>query len=152
MFILSFFYCFSFCIIAKKSLPHSILCILCPVLYSKSFIVSDLTLLLSPRSWCTQDFVCALQESVSLVLWMFCNQIPLAFKVKFPGGSQPLCWIPRLGNLLWALELLQQYENSFGIAVSSLWVVCSVALWWGLQVMPPRSVAARAAVSTAAHC
>ena len=117
MFILSFFYCFSFCIIAKKSLPHSILCILCPVLYSKSFIVSDLTLLLSPRSWCTQDFVCALQESVSLVLWMFCNQIPLAFKVKFPGGSQPLCQIPRLEDLLWALELLQQCENFFGIIV-----------------------------------
>ena len=47
------------------------------------------SLLLSSGSWCTQDFVCALQESVSLVLWKFCNQIPLAFKVKFPGGSQP---------------------------------------------------------------
>ena len=33
-------------------------------------------------------FVCTLQESVSPVLWKFCNQIPLAFKVKFPGGSQ----------------------------------------------------------------
>ena len=33
------------------------------------------------------------------------NQIPLASKVKFPGGSQSLCQIPRLGNLLWALEL-----------------------------------------------
>ena len=29
----------------------------------------------------------------------FCNQIPLAFKVKFFGGSQYLCQIPRLGNL-----------------------------------------------------
>ena len=27
------------------------------------------SLLLSPRSWCTQGFVCALQESVSPVLW-----------------------------------------------------------------------------------
>ena len=27
------------------------------------------TLLLSPGSWCTQGFVCALQESVSPVLW-----------------------------------------------------------------------------------
>ena len=27
------------------------------------------TLLLSPGSWCTQSFVCALQESVSPVLW-----------------------------------------------------------------------------------
>ena len=29
----------------------------------------------------------------------FCNQIPLASKVKFPGGSQSLCQIPSLGNL-----------------------------------------------------
>ena len=29
-------------------------------------------------------------------------------KVKFSRGSQSLCQIPRLGNLLWALELLQQ--------------------------------------------
>ena len=65
----------------------------------------------SPGSWCAQGFVCVLQESISPVLWEFCNQIPLVFKVKFPGNSQYLCWSPRLGNLLWALELLQQYEN-----------------------------------------
>ena len=29
------------------------------------------SLLLSSGSWCTQDFVCALQESVSLVLYKF---------------------------------------------------------------------------------
>ena len=44
-------------------------------------------------------------KSVSPVLWQFCNQIPLASKVKFPGGSQFLCQIPRLGNLLRVLEL-----------------------------------------------
>ena len=49
-----------------------------------------------------------LQESVSLVLWKFYSQIPLAFKVKFPGDSQSLCWIPRLESLLWCLELSQQ--------------------------------------------
>ena len=58
----------------------------------------------------------------------FCNQIPLAFKVTFPGGSQSLSLIPRLGNLLWALELLQQLKEFFDIILSSLWVVCSVAL------------------------
>ena len=63
------------------------------------------SLLLSPRFWCIQRFVCALQESVSPVLGKFCNQITLASKVKFPGGFQSLCWIPRLGNLLWVLEL-----------------------------------------------
>ena len=73
--------------------------------------------LLSPGSWYAQGFVCALQESVSPVLWKFCNQIPLAFKVKFPRGSQSLNQIPRLGNLFWALELSQQCENVFGIIV-----------------------------------
>ena len=86
---------------------------------------------LSPGSWCAQGFVCALQESISPVLWESCNQIPLVFRVKFPGNSQYLCWIPRLGNLLWALELLQQYENFFGKLFSGLWVVCLVALQWG---------------------
>ena len=59
----------------------------------------------SPSSWCTQGPICALHESVSPVLWKFCNQIPLASKVKFSGGSQSLCWIPRFRNLLWVLEL-----------------------------------------------
>ena len=63
------------------------------------------TLLLSAITWCIQGSVCALQESVSPVLCKFCNQIPLASKVKYPGGSQSLCQIPRLGNLLWVLEL-----------------------------------------------
>ena len=62
-------------------------------------------LLHSPGSWCPQDFVCALQESVSPVLWNYCNQITLDSKVKFPGSSQSLCLIPRLGNLLWVLKL-----------------------------------------------
>ena len=74
-------------------------------LTGKSCSLSCGTLLLSPGSWCTQGFVCALQESVSPVLWKFCNQIPLASKVKFTGGSQSLFQISRLGNLLWVLEL-----------------------------------------------
>ena len=62
------------------------------------------SVLLSPGSCCGQGFVCALQ--VTPVLWKFCNQIPLASKVKFLGASQSLCWIPWLGNPLWVLELL----------------------------------------------
>ena len=75
------------------------------------------SLLLSPGSWGTQGFVCSLRESISLVMWKFCNQIPLAFKVKFPGGFKSFCWIPRLGNLLWVPELLQKSKNFFGVNV-----------------------------------
>ena len=63
------------------------------------------SLLLSLGCWCTQGFVCVLQEFVSQVVCKFCNQIPLAFKFKFSGGFQSFCQIPRLGNLLWVLEL-----------------------------------------------
>ena len=63
------------------------------------------SLLLSPGSWCTRGFVCAFQESVSPVMCKFCNQIPLASKVKLLGGSRSLGQIPRLENLLWVLEL-----------------------------------------------
>ena len=34
-------------------------------------------------------------------------------KSSFPGGSQSLCQILRLGNLFWTVELLQQCENFF---------------------------------------
>ena len=47
------------------------------------------SLLLSPESQCSQGSVCALQEFVSPVPFKFCNQIPLAFKVKFPGVLSP---------------------------------------------------------------
>ena len=72
-------------------------------------------LLLSSMSWYAQNFVCALQDwSLFLpVLWKSCNQIPLALKVRFPGDSQSLCWIPRLGSLMWGFETSQQWENFF---------------------------------------
>ena len=57
------------------------------------------SLLLSTGSWGAQAFVCALQESLfSPVLWNFCNQTLLTFKVRFPGDFQSLCWIPQLGE------------------------------------------------------
>ena len=98
-------------------------------------------LLLSPGSRCTQNFICVLQESVSPVLWKFCNQIPLAFKIRFPGDSLTLCQTPRLGNQLWALELLQQCETlSQG---GLLWFprLGSAPLWYSTVVtcsFPPR--------------
>ena len=75
--------------------------------YSQASLGQSLvgSLLLSPGSWCIEGFACALQEFVSPVLCKFCNQILLASKVKFPVGSQFLCQIPRLGNVLWVLQL-----------------------------------------------
>ena len=69
-------------------------------------------------------FFCALQESVSPVLWKFCNQSPLAFKL--PSDSQSLCQILRLGNLLWAPELMQEGKNFFDIIGIGTWNVRSM--------------------------
>ena len=57
----------------------------------------------------------SLESLFSPVLWKSCNQILLGFKVRFPGDSQSLCWIPRLGSLMWGSEPSQQWENFFVI-------------------------------------
>ena len=110
-------------------------------------------------SWCTQGFVCALQESVSPVLCKFCNQIPLASIVKFPGASQSLCLICRLGNLLWVLELSYQCDNLFGIIVLQFVGCLLDGSMVGLMVISskrvyatPRSALPRASAPEAAHC
>ena len=75
---------------------------------------------IAPFSWVLvhTQYCHSLQESVSPVLWKFCNQIPLNFEVKFPRGSQSFCWIHRLGNLLWAQEIGCQLNCSEEDAVS----------------------------------
>ena len=61
----------------------------------------------APFSWVVvQPEFCLCPPRVCFpVLCKFCNQIPLASKVKFPGGSQSICQIPNLGNLSWVLDL-----------------------------------------------
>ena len=65
------------------------------------------------------------QESVSPVLWKFCNQIPLASKVKFPGGFSVPLPDPQVGksvvgprNFLTVRELL--WYNCSGAFVGRL--------------------------------
>ena len=47
-----------------------------------------------------KGFVSFLQESVSPLLWKFCNQIPLTFKAKFPGGFSVHLPDPRVGKFV----------------------------------------------------
>ena len=85
------------------------------------------------------DLVCALQDWSLFhpVLWNAYNQIPLAFKVRFPRGFQSLCQIPRLGSLTWGSEPSQQWENFFGISFSSLWVNHIADMGFDLVVIVP---------------
>ena len=96
------------------------------------------------------------------ILWKFCNQIPMAFKVKFPGGSQSLCLIPMLGNLLGALELSQQCENFFGIidlrfvgyllSSSIVQLVATSSKRTFPQATPPRTSTVRGPLLATGHC
>ncbi|CAM9671314.1 unnamed protein product [Rangifer tarandus platyrhynchus] len=58
----------------------------------------------APFLWvlvCTRFCLCPprLESLFPPVLWKSCNQIPLAFKVRFPGDTQSFCQIPSLGGL-----------------------------------------------------
>ena len=73
-------------------------------------------------------------------LWKSCNQILLAFKVRFPGDPQSLCWTPRLGSLTWgAQKPSQQWENFCGLVV--LQFVCcppgGYGIWFYCDCAPP---------------
>ena len=76
------------------------------------------SLLLSPGSWCAKSFFCTLHESASLVLCKFCNQIPLASKVKFPGGFSVPLPDPQVGKSVVG-------PRSFLTVRKFLWYNCS---------------------------
>ena len=44
-------------------------------------------------------------------------QIPLSFKVRFTGDSQPLCRITRLRSLTWGLELCSSVKTSLELLI-----------------------------------
>ena len=69
---------------------------------------------IDPFSWVlvnTGFCLCPPRVSASPVLWKFCSQTLLTFKVRFVRDTQSLCQIPRMRSLLWDLELSQQCEN-----------------------------------------
>ena len=84
----------------------------------------------SPGSWCTQGFVCALQESVSPVLGKFCNQGPLASKVQFQRVLSPFARFPGWEIYPGSQNFLNSARISLVLLFCSLWVFCSAALWW----------------------
>ena len=45
------------------------------------------------------------------ILWKSCNQIPLAFKVRFSGNSFSCCQTLTLGSLTWGSESSLQWEK-----------------------------------------
>ena len=78
-----------------------------------------------------------LESLFAPVVWKSYNQIPLVFKVRFPGDSQSLCQIPRLGSLTWASEPSPQWENVFGIIVLQFVVTNFMGIGFDFIVMAP---------------
>ena len=74
----------------------------------------------APLPWlCTGIFYSLQVSLLPSVLWKFCIQILMTFKVRFSGDPQSICQISRLGNLIWGLEPSQQCDNFFGVIVLS---------------------------------
>lgn len=74
--------------------------------------------LLSSVPWCAQDSVCPPRtEGCSLHSRGSPISNPAGIKVRFPGESPSLCWIPRLGSPTLGLEPSHQWENFFRIIV-----------------------------------
>ena len=64
----------------------------------------------------------------------FCNQITMASKFKFPGGSQSLSQISRLGNLLCPPGTRRKEEKPCKrLTQTCLWV--SMSLQWRCRLM-----------------
>ena len=79
-------------------------------------LVGSLPLFL--RSWCAQGSVCAFQESVSSVLWKFCNQNLICLQSVIPRTfSVPLSDPPVWKFQLWAYNFHSSARTFFGIIV-----------------------------------
>ena len=117
------------------------------------------SLLPSPGSWCAQVFVCDLQESVSPVLWKFCNQ---GLQSQIPWGFSVPLLDPQVGK---SAVGPRSFATVRELLLHSCSPVCGSSgqrLYGGAKKSSsksahathstPRSVAARAPVPVADHC
>ena len=71
------------------------------------------------------------------VLWKFCNQIPLAFKIRFPGNSQSLCWVPDWEGWCGVQNLHNSWSTYLISLFSSLSVTHPVCLGFDFVMIVP---------------
>ena len=69
------------------------------------------------------------------LLWTSCNQISLAFKVRFLGKSQSLCWIPRLEAWYGVQNLHNSGRTSLVLLFSS--ISGGYGIWFYHDCAPP---------------
>ena len=84
---------------------------------------------LSSESWCIQGLVCALQAwSPCFPQWKSCSQIPLAFKVRFPGIPSPFVRSPGWEAWCGVQNLHNSGRTSLVLLFSGLWVTHLVGM------------------------
>ena len=91
----------------------------------------------APSPWALmRTLLCVCPPSVESVfppaLSKSCNQILLAFKIRFSGNSSSCCWTPRLGSLIRGSELSLQWVDFCGIIVLQFvsHPPCSYGIWF----------------------
>ena len=95
------------------------------------------SLLLSPGSWCAQGSVCALQESVSLVLckfwWLYggVNGDLLQEGLCHTQGAAPRAPAPVAGHC-WPGPLQETLKHSLSQSLWGLWVLVCTRFVWAL--------------------
>ena len=101
--------------------------------------LQQVVLVQSPMLMCAKFCVCppGLESLLPSVLWKFCNQIPLALKARFPGDSQSLCRILRLGNLTWVQNLHNSVRTSLVFLFFGLWVTHLAVTGFDLIAIAP---------------
>ena len=71
------------------------------------------------------------------VLLKSCNQIPLAFKIRFPGNSQSLCWVPGWEAWYGVKNLHNSWSTYLVLLFSSLSVTHPVCLGFDFVMIVP---------------
>ena len=97
------------------------------------------SLILFSGSWCLQNFVSAVQD------WSVCfpqssasaSQIPLTLTARFPGDSQSLCWISRLGRRHGVKNLHNTARTSLILLFSSLWMTHPMGMEFDFIMIEP---------------
>ena len=78
-----------------------------------------------------------LEAIFTQVLWKSCNQIPLAFKIRFPGNSQSLCWVPGWEAWYGVKNLHNSWSTYLVLLFSSLSVTHPVCLGFDFVMTVP---------------
>ena len=116
------------------------------------------SLLLFPGSWCAQGFVCAIQESISPVLWKFCNQISVASESQIPWRFSMSLPDPQVGKSLVGprtfatVQEILWYNWSPVCGLSAQWLCSGANMLFLSGLLQPKPLSLRQATADLCLC